>query len=145
VGLISAGHYCDGRNNKDTQAFVRLYEKARGQIPSYYAAAMYTAAQWLATAMTQLHGNVTKPSLFLKTVKGVTLPHTPFGPEKLDQYGNPVLNVYVRKVEKGAGGKLWNVPIKTYPQVSQFYPYNPAAYLKQPVYSRSFQGIGHHP
>jgi branched-chain amino acid transport system substrate-binding protein len=145
LGLISAGHYCDGRNNKDTQAFVRLYEKAQGQIPSYYAAAMYTAAEWLATAMTQLHGNVTNGPLFLKTVKGITLPHTPFGPEKLDQYGNPVLNVYIRKVEKGAGGKLWNVPIKTYPQVSQFYPYNPATYLKQPVYSRSFQGIGQHP
>ena len=145
VGLISAGHYSDGRNNKDTQAFVRLYEKAWGQIPSYYAAAMYTAAEWLATAMTHIHGNVTNQSLFLKTVKGITVPHTPFGPEKLDTYGNPVLNVYIRKVEKGAGGKLWNVPLKTYPQVSQFYPYNPAKYLKQPVYSRSFQGIGHHP
>ena len=99
--------------------------------------------------LTTAHGVIETPAFMpvgtLGTVKGITVPHTPFGPEKLDPYGNPVLNVYIRKVEKGAGGKLWNVPIKTYPQVSQFYPYNPAQYLKQPVYSRSFQGIGHHP
>jgi len=38
-------------------------------------------------------------------------------------------------------GKYWNVPIETYPKVSQFWNYKPEEYLKQPPYSRTFQGI----
>jgi branched-chain amino acid transport system substrate-binding protein len=56
---------------------------------------------------------------------------------------NPVENIYIRKVEKTTlfGDKkpqLWNVVIKTYPNVGQFWTYNKAAYLKQPVYTRDF-------
>ena len=38
-------------------------------------------------------------------------------------------------------GKTWNVPFKTYENVSQFWTFNPDEFLKQPVYSRSFQGL----
>jgi branched-chain amino acid transport system substrate-binding protein len=38
-------------------------------------------------------------------------------------------------------GKYWNVPIESYPNVSQFWKYDPETYLKQPAYSRGFQGI----
>lgn len=146
LDLISVGHYADGRNDKDTQAFVKTFESARAQIPSYYAAAMYTAAEWIASAIKKVHGNVQNRSAFLKAVKAVHLSHTPFGPESLDKYGNPVMNVYVRKVEKRkSDGKLWNVPIYTYKKVSQFWTYDPKKYLKQPVYSRSFQGNNVHP
>ena len=40
-----------------------------------------------------------------------------------------------------ADGKYWNVPIQTYEHVSQFWKYNPETYMKQPPYSRDFQGI----
>jgi branched-chain amino acid transport system substrate-binding protein len=42
---------------------------------------------------------------------------------------------------KNKDGKFWNVPVATYPQVSQFWKYDPATYLKQPPYSRDFQGF----
>ncbi len=44
-----------------------------------------------------------------------------------DQYGNVVGNIYIRKVEK-KGGRLVNTVIKTYPNVSQFWTYDPAAF-----------------
>ena len=59
----------------------------------------------------------------------------------LDAYGNPIYDVYIRKVVKRGDGKYWNVPITSYPNVSQFWTYDPATYMKQPPYSRSFQGI----
>jgi branched-chain amino acid transport system substrate-binding protein len=34
--------------------------------------------------------------------------------------------------------ELWNVVIKTYPHVSQFWTYGKDAFLKQPVYSRDY-------
>jgi len=47
------------------------------------------------------------------------------GPLKLDEYDNPIQNVYVAKVRKikhpVLGDLLINKPIKTYPAVSQFW------------------------
>jgi branched-chain amino acid transport system substrate-binding protein len=60
---------------------------------------------------------------------------------KLDAYGNPIFDIYIRKVVKRDDGKYWNVAIETYPNVSQFWKYDPETYLKQPSYSRQFQGI----
>ena len=51
--------------------------------------------------------------------------------------GNPIENVYVRRVER-VNGELQNTVIDTFPRVSQFWKYNPAEYLKQPLYSRRF-------
>jgi branched-chain amino acid transport system substrate-binding protein len=60
---------------------------------------------------------------------------------RFDDYGNPIYDVFIRKVVKNKDGKFWNVPVETYPQVSQFGKYDPATYMKQPSYSRDFQGI----
>ena len=59
----------------------------------------------------------------------------PRGPVASDEYGNPIENVYIRKVER-VNGELQNTVIQTFPNVSQFWKYNPADYLKQPLYSR---------
>ena len=78
----------------------------------------------------------------IDTVLKTDLADSPLGkPVRLDAYGNPNYDVYIRKVVKRADGKYWNVPIEVYPNVSQFWKYDPETYLKQPPYSRSFQGI----
>ena len=59
------------------------------------------------------------------------------GPIKFDEFGNVVGNIYVRKVEK-KDGRLVNTNIRTYPDVSQFWTYDPKEFLKQPVYSRDW-------
>ena len=50
---------------------------------------------------------------------------------------NVVGNIYIRKVEK-KNGRLVNTNIYTYPNVSQFWTYDPKEFLKQPVYSRDW-------
>lgn len=54
-----------------------------------------------------------------------------------DEYGNVVGNVYIRKVTR-VEGRLANSIIKTYPNVSQFWTYDPKEFLKNPVYSRDY-------
>lgn len=73
----------------------------------------------------------------LEALRKVEIFDAPRGPVKLDKYQNPVQNSYVRQVQK-VGGKLQNIVIFTYPNVSQFWKYNPEEFLKQPVYSREF-------
>ena len=74
---------------------------------------------------------------FMAALRAVAISDAPRGPIKMDPYGNPTQNIYIRKVER-VGGKLQNTVIYTYPAVSQFWKYNPEEFLKQPVYSREF-------
>jgi branched-chain amino acid transport system substrate-binding protein len=69
----------------------------------------------------------------LKAIKADTVR----GPVSFDEYGNVVGSVYIRKVERKQG-RLVNTVIHTYPNVSQFWTYNPQEFLKNPVYSRDF-------
>jgi branched-chain amino acid transport system substrate-binding protein len=140
VGLESFAHYAEGRKSPATEKFVSEYKKAYGELPSYYACATYTAGQWMTEALKQVDGDISDPKKFLKTINGVKLDDTCFGPLSLDKYGGTVGNVYLRKVVKNDSGELVNEVQKTYENVSQFYKYDPAQFLKQPVYSRTYQG-----
>jgi branched-chain amino acid transport system substrate-binding protein len=146
LGLISFAHYADGRDDPATRQFVLAYGKAYGVIPSYMAAGFYTAAGWVQQALARVHGDLSQEDAFLRAVRAVHLTDSALGPMYLDAYGNPVQNIYIRKVEATSGefaryAKDWNVVIKTYPDVSQFWTYPPAQYLKQPVYSDTYQGM----
>ncbi|RME50259.1 MAG: ABC transporter substrate-binding protein, partial [Caldilineae bacterium] len=141
VGAISVGHYAEGRDSPATQDFVNAYDKRFGNLPSYYAAASYTSALWVTKAMESLNGDLSNTQAFLDAVRNVTFDDSPMGPLKMDEYGNPIQDMYIRKVEKRDDGRIWNVVIETIPNVSQFYHYDVDAFLKQPVYSRDYQGI----
>ena len=84
-----------------------------------------------------INGDVENRAKLLAALKQVELKDVPRGPMKLDHYGNPIQNIYVRKVEK-VKGELQNTVIHTFPNVSQFWKYKPEEFLKQPVYSRDF-------
>jgi cobalt-zinc-cadmium resistance protein CzcA len=77
------------------------------------------------------------PDKLIAAVKKVSLADTPRGPVKFDDYGNLTFTVYIRKVEK-KDGKLVNTTVKSYPDVSQFWHYDPKKFLEQPVFSRDF-------
>jgi len=81
-------------------------------------------------------GRVEDKEAFMKTVRGLKV-DTARGQVRFDQYGNVVGNVYIRKVER-KDARLVNSVIHTYPDVSQFWTYDPKEFLKNPVYSRDF-------
>jgi branched-chain amino acid transport system substrate-binding protein len=67
----------------------------------------------------------------------VRVSDTPQGPLELDETGNAIHNVHIKKVER-VGGELQNTVIHTYPRVSQFWTYNKEDYLRQPAYDRNY-------
>jgi branched-chain amino acid transport system substrate-binding protein len=140
-GIITVGHFTEGRDDPDTSSMVNAYYTKYHDYPSYYATAMYTAARGIAEAIAAVNGNVSDIGKLLTALRAVSLAHTPFGPEKLDGYGNPVFTVYVRQVQQGPHG-AWNIPLRTYDQVSQFWHYDTQQFLKHPVYSKTYQGNG---
>jgi branched-chain amino acid transport system substrate-binding protein len=141
-GMVTTAHFCEGADLPATQAFVKAYSAKFNKIPSLYAFSHFVGAMWVAKAIGTVKGKVEERETFLDTVLKTDLPESPLGkPVRFDEFGNPIYDVFVRKVVKNAEGKFWNVPIETYSQVSQFWKYDPATYMKQPPYSRDFQGI----
>jgi branched-chain amino acid transport system substrate-binding protein len=141
-GIISSAHFAEGGDAPATKKFVAEYEAAFKKLPSIYGFSHYSAAMWLAEAIKSINGNIEDRPKFLEAVRKTVLSGSPLGrPVRLDDYGNPVYDVYIRDVVKRGDGTFWNKPLETYPAVSQFWTYKPEEYLKQPSYSRTFQGM----
>jgi len=137
LGAITPLIYSAAIDTPANKRFVRDYRTKFGKVPSYYSEANYTAARWIDLASRAIGGDVENREKFLAALKKVEIPDAIRGPIKVDSYGNPIQNVYVRKVERKEG-ELWNTVIHTFPAVSQFWKYKPEEFLKQPVYSRDF-------
>src|SRR6266851_3121845 len=93
-------------------------------------------------AVKAVGGRVEDRAALMAALRRVEIKDAPRGPVKIDEYGNPTQNIYIRKVEK-VGGVLQNTVIQTYPTVSQFWTYDPQKFLEQPVYSREFPPCRH--
>jgi branched-chain amino acid transport system substrate-binding protein len=135
LGVITALHYSAALDTPENRQFVAAYRKRYNKVPSYYSESMYTGAKWFVAAAEAVHGRVEDSEALLEAFRRVTVVGLPRGPVRLDEYGNPIENVYVRKVER-VDGALRNTVIETFHDVSQFWKYPPAEYLKQPLYSR---------
>ena len=138
LGTISPLIYSGALDTPANRRFVTAYRAKFGKVPSYFAETNYTSGRWIHEAVKALNGNVEDREALLVALKKVEIPDAPRGPVKLDAAGNPVQNVYIRKVERNKDGELQNTVIVTIPAVSQFWTYRPEEFLKQPVYSRDF-------
>lgn len=138
-GLLSVGKFAEGRDDPTTEEFVEEFLDAHDLIPSYYASTSFQAAEWTALALENIDGDIDDQEAFLEEVRGLEF-ESAGGPMSLDDYDNPIQNVYIREVVERDDGLLWNVPVETFEEVSQFWNYDPDEFLDQPVYSRDFQG-----
>ena len=143
IGDVSALHYSAALQTPENEAFVKAYRAKFGKVPSYYSENNYTTAMWLDEALKKTGGKWPGAEELIKIMVGIKLDKTPRGPVSFDDMRNPVQNIYIKKVEKKKmfgydKDELWNTVIKTYPNVGQFWNYDQAAFLKQPVYSRDF-------
>jgi branched-chain amino acid transport system substrate-binding protein len=140
LGVVSSGHWAEGRDDALTQEFVEEYEKEFKKIPGYYSASGYLAGQWIDKALTESDGQVGTAEEFLEAVAEVDLSETIFGPVELDESGNVVWPEYIRRVEKRDDGSLWNVVEEELEPTGPAWKYDLEAYLSQPTYSRDYQG-----
>jgi branched-chain amino acid transport system substrate-binding protein len=135
IGVITALHYSGALDTPANRKFAAAYRARFKRVPSYYSESMYTGGKWLIAAIDALKGNVEDRNVLLDAIRKARPTDLPRGPVRIDEYGNPVENIYVRRVDR-VNGELQNTVIETVPNVSQFWKYNPADYLKQPLYSR---------
>ncbi len=135
-GVITSHTYAATLKRPENQKFVAAFRARYKKDPSYYAEGMYTAALWLDRGL-KAAGSARDALKLIEAVKKADLRDAPRGPLRLDEYNNPIETVYLRKVVKGARG-MENEVIGSIPNVSQFWTFAPAEYLKGPAYSRDF-------
>jgi len=137
LGVVSTMHYSAALDTPANRKFVAAYRGAYQTDPGYYSVGAYTAGLFLKHALEKVGGRVEDTDAFLKALRSVAILDAPGGPIRLDRYGNPVHNIYIRRVERREG-RLQNVVIHTIENVSQFWTYPEEEFLKQPPYSRNF-------
>ena len=140
IGLIGNSlHYAAGLDTPENRAFTEAFAKKYKRLPSWFAESAYTTGLWTKTATEAIGGKVEDRAAFLKAVRAARI-NAPRGPLRLDEYDNPIQNVYISKIQKikhpVLGEVLTNVPVKTYPAVSQFWTWKPEEFLKQGPYKR---------
>jgi branched-chain amino acid transport system substrate-binding protein len=137
LGVVTALHYSAALTTPANKKFAAAYEAKYKQIPSYYSEGTYVAGVALKAALEATGGDIENVDKFLGALRRVDLSDAPRGPLRFDDFGNPVQNVYVRKVER-VNGRLQNSVIHTFPNVSQFWTYKTEDFLKAAAYSRDY-------
>src|SRR5918911_500560 len=136
LDIVTSCWYSAEIDNPINKKFVDGFRKQWKYDPGFYAAATYVEAAVLDQTLQKIGGKIEDKPAFMKAVRSGKF-DTCRGPVQFDQYGNVIGNVYIRKVARKEG-RLVNSVIHTYPNVSQFWHYNPEEFLKNPVYSRDF-------
>src|SRR6202023_56151 len=142
IGHVSPLQYSAAIDTPRNAAFVKAYREKYGKVPSYFSETNYSTALMIHEVMKKTNSKWPGPEDFVKLIASVKV-DAPRGPVSLDEFRNPVQNIYIKKVERKKmfgydKEELWNTVIKTYPAVSQFWKYGKDAFLQQPVYSREY-------
>jgi branched-chain amino acid transport system substrate-binding protein len=137
LGVISPGWYAQSLNNPNNTKFNQGMLKEFKQAPGYYSVGAYGAMLMLEQALKDNKSNIEDKKSFMNALRNVQVNNDPRGKITLDALGNPIMDIYIRKVER-VNGQLTNTIIKTYPGVTQFWKYKSAEFLSNPVYSRDY-------
>jgi branched-chain amino acid transport system substrate-binding protein len=137
LGVVTASWYAATIDTPDNKRFVQAVLDEYKVVPGFYTAGTYTAGLFLEEALKAINGKFEDSAAFVRALHNVRLTRGPMGPIRVDEYGKPILNIYVRKVER-KDGALVNTIVETAPDVSQFWKYDPKQFMSAPPYSRDY-------
>jgi branched-chain amino acid transport system substrate-binding protein len=139
AGLINTNPYSLDIPSEANKRFIAAMKRSYGDNVriGHYAACFYANGQVIEAALAKTGGKADNADELVKAIRTVTLAETPRGPLSFDDYGNAIIDVYVRRAER-QDGKMVNKTIKTYNKVSQFWTMEPTKFLAEPVFSRDY-------
>ena len=101
IGMIGNSlHYAAGLDTPANKAFVDAFAK-KAQAPAVLVLGIQPIPRACGprTAIEQIKGNVEDRDAFLKAMRTATI-KAPRGTLKLDEYDNPIQNVYMTRIQK---------------------------------------------
>ncbi|PZQ50723.1 MAG: ABC transporter substrate-binding protein [Rhodovulum sulfidophilum] len=114
---ITGFHYSAAHDSPENKAFVEAFKAANpGMRPNFMAVGGYDGMALLYQALEKTGGKSDGDSL-IEAMKGLSW-ESPRGPVTIDPETRDIIqNVYMRRVERGADGELWNVEFETFEAV----------------------------
>jgi branched-chain amino acid transport system substrate-binding protein len=137
LGVYSASWYASTIDTADNKRFVKGIMDEYKVVPGFYTAGTYTAGLFLEDALKAIDGKFEDKAAFVRALHNVRLARGPIGPIRVDEYGKPILNIYIRKVER-KDGVLVNTVVETVSDVGQFWKFDPKEFMSAPPYSRDY-------
>src|SRR5215831_17129502 len=128
LGVYSASWYASTIDTPDNKRFVKGVMDQYKVVPGFYTAGTYTAELFLEDALKAINGKFEDTAAFVRALHEVRLTRGPIGPIRVDEYGKPILNIYIRKVER-KDGVLVNTVVETVPDVGQFWKFDPKQFM----------------
>ncbi|MDI2125956.1 ABC transporter substrate-binding protein [Yinghuangia seranimata] len=133
-GVVSSLHYTPQIDSPANKELVKAFSDANGgKSANQYAEEGWAAGMALEAALAQIDADPT-PAKIRAALAKVKI-DAPRGPVLFDAYGQAIYPVYMRKVES-KDGKRVNSVVSTVPNVTQFFTYDPQAYLAFPGYDK---------
>jgi branched-chain amino acid transport system substrate-binding protein len=136
AGGLSAIQYVETLDTPEFRAFSEAYQERWGRVPAAAAEHTYTAIVMILRAVESIEDFNDRDAL-IDALRATDYPDAPRGGFYLDEYANPVHNIYIREVRE-VDGELMNFGIVRVPDVSQFGPYDAETYMAQPVDARNY-------
>jgi len=107
VGSLNASHWNRDFDNPANRRFVAEFEKAYKRPPSIYAAQGYDAAQLIDAAVRDAGGRIEDKTAFRDALRKANF-ESVRGSFAFNANQNPVQNLYLRRIEKDAAGRISN-------------------------------------
>lgn len=144
--LASVGDKLDGvisgsimSGSIDTDEFKQLdkaFSELRNRAPSLFVENYYRGMKWVLLALEKVNGDMSQIDAFRDALQNTEFV-APASPVKFDDHHNVVTDTFLNQV-KNVDGEWRNVVVKTYPETSQFWTYDPEWFEKQPEFSNSY-------
>jgi len=135
-GIVSGSIWTGEIDSETFRSLDKRYGELRGRPVGLFAGLYYRAAKVAQMAIEKAGGNVEDQEAFRKALGSVDYQGA-VSRITFDEYQQAKMDIFINEV-KFVNGEWRNVIIETYPQVSQFWTYDPEEFQKQPSYNRDF-------
>lgn len=105
LGFYTVGIWSQSLDNAQTKQFVSAFQQAYGRVPTDYAAQAYDAAQWIASGLKAVDGDLKKDAAFRSAMRKAEFTSLR-GKFALNVNQHPIQDLYLMNIVKGADGKL---------------------------------------
>lgn len=112
LGVVNSMHYSAAHDSPLNKEYVAAMRKAGNVRANFHSVGGYDGMHLIYKALEATKGDTNGEAL-VNAMKGMAW-ESPRGPMSIDRETRDVIqNVYVRRVERGADGQLWNIEFQT--------------------------------
>ena len=109
LGILTTSWYSAELDNPPNRLFAPAFRKQFKYDPGYYAGGVYVTAAVLEAGIRTTKGNVEDKKALMAAIRSSNV-DTVRGVVKLDEFGNAIGDVYIRKVTRSDAMGGWSIP-----------------------------------